>query len=158
MLDNKYSWKPKKAIEGLKSSPKLWQDHFAATMQELGYTCMKTDPSLYCNKTTGHYVLAYVDDLLMVGPGSTNSTAIKHIQSKLLLTVTGTLPDGNPLKFLGRVITYTDNSIQISMPPDYIDTILQEHAMTTANSATTSGTSISKRVKDGDTPLDDDSA
>ena len=149
-------WKLKKAMYGLKNSPKLWQDHFASTMKELGYTRMKTDPNLYCNKTTGHYVLAYVDDLLMVGPGNTNSTAIAQIQSKLLLKVTGTLSETTPLKFLGRIITYTDNSIHIAMPPDYIDTILQEHGMTTAKSATTTGTTTIKRALDGDTPLDSD--
>ena len=149
-------WRLKKAMYGLKNSPKLWQDHFASTMKELGYTRMKTDPNLYCNKTTGHYVLAYVDDLLMVGPGNTNSTAIAQIQSKLLLKVTGTLSESTPLKFLGRIITYTDNSIHIAMPPDYIDTILQEHGMTTAKSATTTGTSTTKRVNDGDAPLDEE--
>ena len=153
---NPVVWKLKKAMYGLKNSPKLWQDHFASTMVELGYTRMKTDPNLYHNKTTGHYILAYVDDLLMVGPGQTNTHAAKQIQTKLLLKITGTLTESTPLKFLGRIITYNDNSIHITMPPDYIDNMLQEHGMTTAKAATTTGTSTTKRINDGDTPLDDD--
>ena len=86
-------WKLKKAMYGLKNSPKPWQDHFAATMTELGYTRLKTDPNLYHNKTTGSYVLCYVDDLLFLGPTELNNQAIKAIQTKLLLKVTGHLTE-----------------------------------------------------------------
>jgi hypothetical protein len=147
-------WKLKKAMYGLKNSPKLWQDHFAATMKDLGYSRLKTDPNLYHNQTTGSYVLCYVDDLLFFGPTELNNRAIKAIQSKLLLKVTGHLTESTPLNFLGRVISLHGDTITITMPPDYIDNILEELGLTTAKAATTTGTSTTKRLEDGDTPLD----
>ena len=146
-------WRLKKAMYGLKNSPKLWQDHFAQTMTDLGYTRMKTDSNLYYNKTTGSYVLCYVDDLLFFGPSTVNEAAVTAIQSKLLLKVTGRLTDSTPLDFLGRIITLKGDTITISMPPDYIDNILADFNMTTTKPATTTGTSILKRLDDGDTPL-----
>ena len=146
-------WKLKKAMYGLKNSPKLWQDHFASTLESLGYERMKTDPNLYHNTTTGSYVLAYVDDLLFLGPEATNNSAVKAIQSKLLLKVTGTLTPDTPINFLGRRITHNGDSIALQMDPTYIDKILEEHNMSNIKPATTTGTHTIKRPDDGDTPL-----
>ena len=38
-------WRLKKALYGLKTSPKLWQQHLAAKLQELGLRKNKADPA-----------------------------------------------------------------------------------------------------------------
>ena len=60
--------KLKKAMYGLRQAPKLWQEHFADVMiSKLGFRRCKSDPNLYCHEPRKLYVLAYVDDLLVVG-------------------------------------------------------------------------------------------
>ena len=61
-------WRLKKAMYGLRQAPKLWQEHFAEVMtSKLGFRRCKSDPNLYCHESGKLYVLAYVDDLLVVG-------------------------------------------------------------------------------------------
>ena len=61
-------WRLKKAMYGLRQAPKLWQEHFAEVMTtKLGIRRCKSDPNLYCHESGRLYVLAYVDDLLVVG-------------------------------------------------------------------------------------------
>ena len=61
-------WKLKKAMYGLRQAPKLWQEHFAEVMtSKLGFRRCKSDPNLYRHESGKLYVLAYVDDLLVVG-------------------------------------------------------------------------------------------
>jgi len=40
-------WKLKKALYGLKSSPKLWQTHFASTMAKFDFVRCESDSNLY---------------------------------------------------------------------------------------------------------------
>ena len=61
-------WRLKKAMYGLRQAPKLRQEHFADVMiSKLGFRRCKSDPNLYCRESGKLYVLAYVDDLLVVG-------------------------------------------------------------------------------------------
>ena len=61
-------WKLLKAMYGLRSAPKAWQDHFAKIMATLGFRRLKSEPNVYVNSDTGVMVLSYVDDLLYSGP------------------------------------------------------------------------------------------
>ena len=58
-------WKLNKAIYGLRSSPKSWQDHFAQVLQQLGLTRLTSEPSVYRNSEQTMFVMVYVDDLLL---------------------------------------------------------------------------------------------
>ena len=60
-------WKLNKAIYGLRSSPKSWQDHFAQVLQQLGPTRLTSEPNVYRNKEQTMFVMVYVDDLLFLG-------------------------------------------------------------------------------------------
>ena len=59
-------WKLKLAFYGLKSAPKLWQQHLAATLESQGFRCMNSDPNLYYNASRKVYILCYVDDLMIL--------------------------------------------------------------------------------------------
>jgi hypothetical protein len=45
--DHNVVWKLKRALYGLKKSPRLWQDHFATVMKKLNSSRMMSDPNLY---------------------------------------------------------------------------------------------------------------
>eukprot|EP00439_Symbiodinium_sp_Y106_P081378 s1513_g20.t1 len=103
-------WKLKKALYGLKHSPKLWQQHFASVMDKNCFRRMKSDPNLYVHDSKQLYVLAYVDDLMFFGSQAGVSTLIKDLQKDLLLKVTGTLDEG---------------TLDEGMSPSYIDAMLE---------------------------------
>ena len=65
--DQNIVWKLKRALDGLKNSPRLWQDHFATVMKKLNFSRMKSDPNLYVYNQKRLYVLTYVDDLMFFG-------------------------------------------------------------------------------------------
>ena len=58
-------WKLKKAMYGLKSAPKDWQDHFALILTtELAFVRLMTDSNVYYSAALVVYVLVYADDFL----------------------------------------------------------------------------------------------
>ena len=68
----------------IRQSPKLWQDHFATVMENLGFRHCKSDSNLYCHKSRSLYVLAYVDDLLIVGDAKLKKEFIDALSKELL--------------------------------------------------------------------------
>ena len=71
--DTNIVWKFKKALYGLKTSPRHWQDHFADVLQRLGATRLKSDSNVYHFRKEQTIVMSYVDDLLVVGETRTTS-------------------------------------------------------------------------------------
>ena len=81
-------WKLNKAIYGLRSSPKSWQDHFAQVLQQLGLTRLTSEPNVYRNKEQTMFVMVYVDGATPRGqqdlPGNTKArtlTTNRHTRS-----------------------------------------------------------------------------
>ena len=58
-------WKLHRALYGLRTSPKMWQEHLHATLQGIGLHQLKSDRCVWVKKNI--IVLAYVDDLLIAG-------------------------------------------------------------------------------------------
>ena len=85
-------WKLKKAMYGLRQAPKLWQEHFAEVMtSKLGFRRCKSDPNLYRHESGKLYVLAYVDDLLVVGTDEMRKGLMSRLTEEVLLKETGQL-------------------------------------------------------------------
>ena len=96
-------WRLKKAMCGLRQAPKLWQEHFAEVMtSKLGFRRCKSDPNLYCHESGKLYVLAYVDDLLVVGTDEMRKDFMSRLSKEVLLKETGQLVPGTEHTFLGR--------------------------------------------------------
>jgi len=140
-------WRLRKALYGLKSSPKLWQTHFASTMSKFDFERCKSDANLYRHVDGDLYVLCYVDDLLIVGEKSRVDSTFALLSSELVMKNTGTLCEENDKRnFLGRQLTRTaDSSILISMDPTYVAKILEESGMSKCRAANTPGTEALKR-------------
>ena len=65
-------WKLRKAMYGLKQSPRMWQRHFASVAASLGFECLKSVSNLYFQPEQGWYMLCYVDELLIFGDKKVN--------------------------------------------------------------------------------------
>lgn len=62
-----------KALYGLKQAPRAWYDTFSLFLIEFGFTCSKSDPSLFVYHHQGKHLvlLLYVDDMLFTGSDQT---------------------------------------------------------------------------------------
>ncbi len=147
-------WRLNRAMYGLRQSPRLWQDHYAAVMERLGFRRCKSDSNLYCHKSRSLYVLAYVDDLLIVGDAKLKKEFIEALSKELLVKITGELRPNTEHSFLGRKLRHNGDSIDILMPQKYIEDLLELYSMNKANSVNTTGSSSLKRIEDADVALD----
>ena len=60
-------WKLKRAMCGLKQSQRLRQEHFTDVRREMKCQRCKSDPNLYAHESGELYILAYVDDPMIIG-------------------------------------------------------------------------------------------
>ena len=148
-------WRLRKALYGLKNSPKLWQDHFASVLERLNFIRCKTDANLYRHQDEELYVLCYVDDLLVFGEESKVRGTFSALKQELLLKETGTLSKvGDKLDFLGRKLERTCESILVTMDQVYIEKILAEADMTKCRLALTPGVDSLRKKIEEEEPLD----
>ena len=81
-------WRLLKAIYGLRTSPKSWQDFLADVLKQLGLTRLVSEPNVYCNEKRTVFVMVYVDDLLFLGQEQEVNRIFEAIQQKVLLRPT----------------------------------------------------------------------
>ena len=98
-------WKLNKAIYGLRSSPKAWQNHLAETLQQLGTKRLAASKRAQRLQDSNRhaFILVYVDDLLFLGDPTVVNKLFADIRQQLLLRPTGDLTEGNNVNFLGRI-------------------------------------------------------
>ena len=60
-------WKLKKAMYGLRSSPRDWQTHLAQVLESLGLKRLQSHANVYVLFEWQVYILAHVDDLMAIG-------------------------------------------------------------------------------------------
>lgn len=81
--DGNVLWKLRKALHGMKGSPRAWQDYFADVLRDLCGRRFKSDANLYYFASHYCYMLVYVDDIMIVGKHTTD--LFKGVDEKVLL-------------------------------------------------------------------------
>ncbi|KAK2066406.1 hypothetical protein P8C59_000230 [Phyllachora maydis] len=87
----KYSYNPStpniiklsKALYSLKQSPREWQDKLKILLKSLGYLPLISDPGVFYNAQTCHFIVTYVDDCLFIGPNIGYITDLKKRLNKV---------------------------------------------------------------------------
>ena len=143
-------WKLRKAMYGLKQSPRMWQQHFASVAASLGFERLKSDSNLYFQPERRCYMLCYVDDLLIFGDKKTTEFLFSELQKQLCLRSEGVLEPGTSISFLGRCITRREDSIEMSMPTSYIDKMLEQLDMLKCRHAATPGIDALRKLIDSE--------
>ena len=143
-------WKLRKAMYGLKQSPRMWQQHFASVAASLGFERLKSDSNLYFHPERRCYMLCYVDDLLIFGDKKTTEFLFSELQKQLCLRSEGVLEPGTSISFLGRCTTRREDSIEMSMPTSYIDKMLEQLDMLKCRHAATPGTDSLRKLIDSE--------
>ncbi|KAK2068841.1 hypothetical protein P8C59_003457 [Phyllachora maydis] len=87
----KYSYNPStpniiklsKALYSLKQSPREWQDKLKILLKSLGYLPLISDPEVFYNAKTCHFIVTYIDDCLFIGPNIGYITDLKKRLNKV---------------------------------------------------------------------------
>eukprot|EP00971_Amphidinium_carterae_P167316 3315409-Amphidinium_carterae.1 len=150
-------WKMTKALYGLRTSPKQWQEHLSTILQKLD----SQDSRMMCvcvfaNKQSSIYLMAYVDDLLVVGDNVATQQFLQQFQQHLELKHTTlqstqlTMPTS--LEFLGKTIELMDNdTINPSFSAQYYNRILKAYNLEKCKASTVPG---NKKTPIAAEPLD----
>ncbi|KAK2072682.1 hypothetical protein P8C59_007020 [Phyllachora maydis] len=72
-----------KALYGLKQSPKEWQDKLKILLKSLGYLPLISDPGVFYNAKTCHFIVTYIDDCLFIRPNIGYITDLKKRLNKV---------------------------------------------------------------------------
>ena len=124
-------------------------------MVKLGFRRCRSDSNLYCHKSRDLYVFAYVDDLRIAGDLQLQQEFLDSLGKELPVKITGRLKPKTEASFLGRRLRNNGGSIDIFMPPKYIEDVLEFYGMNKSNFSPSTGSSSLKRIVDAASPLTD---
>eukprot|EP00971_Amphidinium_carterae_P283333 5624950-Amphidinium_carterae.2 len=86
----------------------------------MGFNRLKSDACIFANKQSSIYLMAYVDDLLVVGDTMATQQFLQQFQQHLELTHTTQLTRSTSLEFLGKTIELQDDgTIQLFFSAEY---------------------------------------
>jgi hypothetical protein len=71
--------KLRKALYGLRRSPRLWYEELARFLASIGYKPLEADPCVFTNPSTGGILLTYVDDIVMITRTKDEMAALKKL-------------------------------------------------------------------------------
>jgi hypothetical protein len=66
-----------KALYGLKQGPREWQDKLTTLLKSEGFAPLVSDPAVFYNSKTKHFIVTFVDDCLLIGPNIYYINALK---------------------------------------------------------------------------------
>ncbi|KAK2067479.1 hypothetical protein P8C59_001217 [Phyllachora maydis] len=72
-----------KALYSLKQSPREWQDKLKILLKSLGYLSLISDPGVFYDAKTCHFIITYIDDCLFIGPNIGYITDLKKRLNKV---------------------------------------------------------------------------
>ena len=150
-------WKLRKALYGLKTSPKLWQQHLSSKLEELGLRKNKADPCIFMGEKL--LVMTYVDDLLIVGEKQEQESFLAKLSAQFPLKHQTKLDAKTPLTFLGKLVEYNaqEHSINLHLPTAYYLKLFKLYGMEHAKPSSTTGDKLGLSEDPGDPinqPLD----
>ena len=71
-------WRVRKAMLGLRTSPRRWQEHLSGKLKERGFVQDERDPCLFANTELDICIRVHVDDMLAVGPGDLTKNVLQE--------------------------------------------------------------------------------
>ena len=127
--------------------PKIgnWQTHFASVLRDLGFVRMQSDANVYVHHNNQVYILAYVDDLLLIGPASNVASVLVSLHEQFLLKATGSLDeDQSKAAFLGRNLVRHGDSISFHCVDNYVQHDFSHFGLSKCKPSPTPGNSSMK--------------
>ena len=119
-----HCWRLKKAMHGLRSAAKSWQDHAANILKKLNYTRSQVDPCLYVHKDKDAALTIHVDDLNLAGTPEKRAMTIAGLAEQLIIKSTKPLEPGDSFRVLGfHKSIGADGSIHTTIDQNHIKSL-----------------------------------
>ena len=76
-------WTVRKAMLGLRTSPRRWQEHLSGKLKEHGFVQDERDPCLFANTELDICVGVHVGDMLAVGPSELTKNLLQELSKDM---------------------------------------------------------------------------
>ena len=121
-------WNLHRALYGLRTSTKMWQEHLHSTLRGLHLQQLKADRCVWVKANI--MVLAYVDDLLIAGTSREReretSLFLEQLQQSFSLKHSTVLTPQQPPRFLGKhICRHPNGDITVSLERSYCHSMLK---------------------------------
>ena len=114
----------RKAMLGLRTSPRRWQEHLSGKLKEHGFVQDERDPCLFVNTELDICIGVHVDDMLAVGPSELTKNLLQEL-SKDMTMRWGMVTD-KPQEFLGRSLCRTPQGYTFGVSSDYVTKLCKD--------------------------------
>ena len=78
-------WKVRKAMLGLRTSPRRWQEHLSSKLEEHGFVQDERDPCLFANAELDICIGVHVDDMLLLGPSEVTKNLLQELAKDMAM-------------------------------------------------------------------------
>ena len=111
-------WRVRKAMLGLRTSPRRWQEHLSGKLKEHGFVQDERDPCLFVNAELDICIGVHVDDMLAVGPSELTKNLLQELSKDM--TMRWGMVTNKPQEFLGRSLCRTPQGYTFGVSSDYV--------------------------------------
>ena len=94
-----------KAVLGLRTSLRRWQEHFSGKLKEHGFVQDECDPCLFVNTELDMCIGVHADDMLAVGPSELTKNLLQELSKDM--TVLWCMVTDKHQEFFGRSLWVT---------------------------------------------------
>ena len=108
----------RKAMLGLRTSPRRWQEHLCGKLEEHGIVQDERDPCLFVNAELDICIGVHVDDMLAVGPSELTKKLLQELSNDMVMRW-GMVTD-KPQEFLGRSLCRTPQGYTFGVSSDSV--------------------------------------
>ena len=141
MLPENVCWWLNKALYGLKSAPRSWNQHLAEVMMSGGWKQSVVEQSAFYHHTDGKLdgmVVVYVDDIIACGHSQVVDDMFRHLQQCVTIPEVETLGSSNKVSFLGFDYYRKGGGVVID-PSVYVCKLLEANGMLMCKPLSTPG-------------------
>ena len=120
-------WRVRKAMLGLRTSPRRWQEHLTGKLKEHGFVLDEHDPCLLLNTELDIYIGVHVDDMLAVGPSKLTKNVLQELSKDM--TMCWSMVTDEPQEFLGRSLCPTPLGYTFGVSCDYMTKLCKDFGL-----------------------------
>ena len=143
-------WRVRKAMPGLRTSPRRWHEHLSGKLKEHGFVQDERDRCLFVNAEPDICIGVYVDDMLAVGPSDLTNNLLQELSNDM--TIRWSMVTDKPQKLLSRSLCRTPQGCTFGVLCDYVTTLCRDFGFGELKG---SNTLSFEKPADNDTILDE---
>ena len=124
MDDRRVVWKVHKAMLGLRTSPRRWQEHLSSKLKEHGFIQDERDLFLFANTELDICIGAHVDDMLAVEPNELAKNLLQELAKHMAMR--WSMVTDKPQEFLGRSLCKTPQGYKFGVSCDNVTKLCKD--------------------------------